>query len=51
MTYEQLIDELQKLPKERLQETITIFETDEDEEFDATLCLLPFQVVSEPVHK
>ena len=31
MTYEQLINELQKLPKERLQDTVTIFDTAEDE--------------------
>jgi len=31
MTYEQLINELQKLPKEHLQDTVTIFDTAEDE--------------------
>jgi hypothetical protein len=31
MTYEQLITELQKLPKERLQDTVTLFDTAEDE--------------------
>ena len=31
MTYEQLINELQKLPKERLQDTVTLFDTAEDE--------------------
>lgn len=31
MTYEQLINQLQKLPKERLQDTVTIFNTAEDE--------------------
>ena len=33
MTYEQLINQLQKLPKERLQDTVTIFDTAEDEMF------------------
>jgi len=35
MTYEQLINELQKLPKERLQDTVTIFDTSEVEEMIA----------------
>jgi hypothetical protein len=38
MTYEQLIDELQKLPKERLQDTVTLFDTAEDEMVSVAGC-------------